>query len=46
MGAMNTVFMHGDEQQKQVYLTKMTEGAWTGTMCLTEPQCGTDLGQV
>lgn len=46
MGAMNTVYLHGDEQQKQTYLTKMTEGTWSGTMCLTEPQCGTDLGQV
>ncbi len=45
-GAMNTIDVHGTEQQKQVYLTKLTEGTWTGTMCLTEPQCGTDLGQV
>ena len=46
MGAMNTVYMHGTEEQKQTYLIPMTEGRWTGTMCLTEPQCGTDLGQV
>jgi len=46
LGAMNTVLLHGTEAQKQVYLSKMTEGVWTGTMCLTEPQCGTDLGQV
>ena len=46
VGAMNTVYLHGTEQQKQVYLSKMTEGTWTGTMCLTESQCGTDLGQV
>ena len=45
-GAMNTVYMHGTEEQKQTYLIPMTEGRWTGTMCLTEPQCGTDLGQV
>lgn len=45
-GAMNTIDLHGTEEQKQVYLTKLTEGTWTGTMCLTEPQCGTDLGQV
>jgi len=45
-GAMNTIQTHGTEQQKQIYLTKLIEGAWTGTMCLTEPQCGTDLGQV
>ncbi|HKL78597.1 MAG TPA: acyl-CoA dehydrogenase family protein, partial [Gammaproteobacteria bacterium] len=46
MGAMNTLQLHGDEDQRQTYLTPMTEGRWTGTMCLTEPQCGTDLGQV
>lgn len=46
LGAMNTVYLHGSEEQKQVYLTKMTTGEWAGTMCLTEPQCGTDLGQV
>ncbi|PIE39964.1 MAG: acyl-CoA dehydrogenase [Gammaproteobacteria bacterium] len=43
-GAINTVEAHGDEQQKQIYLTKMIEGAWTGTMCLTEAHCGSDLG--
>ncbi len=46
LGAMNTIIAHGDEAQKQKYLTKLTEGEWTGTMCLTEAQCGTDLGQV
>ncbi len=46
LGAMNTILAHGDEAQKQRYLTKLTEGAWAGTMCLTEAQCGTDLGQV
>lgn len=45
-GAMNTIDLHGSTQQKEKYLTKLTEGTWTGTMCLTEPQCGTDLGQV
>ena len=45
-GAMNTIFLHGTEEQKQTYLVPLTEGRWTGTMCLTEPQCGTDLGQV
>jgi alkylation response protein AidB-like acyl-CoA dehydrogenase len=45
-GAMNTIHEHGTEEQKQLYLTRLTEGTWTGTMCLTEPQCGTDLGQV
>jgi len=45
-GAMNTVQVHGSDAQKALYLTRLTEGTWTGTMCLTEPQCGTDLGQV
>jgi 3-(methylsulfanyl)propanoyl-CoA dehydrogenase len=46
MGAMNTIYLHGSDEQKQTYLHPMTEGRWAGTMCLTEPQCGTDLGQV
>jgi len=46
LGAMNTILAHGSDAQKQTYLTKLTEGSWTGTMCLTEAQCGTDLGQV
>ena len=45
-GAMNTVQTHGSQAQKELYLTRLTEGTWTGTMCLTEPHCGTDLGQV
>ncbi len=43
-GATNTVEAHGTEEQKQTYLTKLTSGEWTGTMCLTEPHCGSDLG--
>jgi len=43
-GAMNTIGVHGTEAQKQTYLTKLVEGSWTGTMCLTESHCGTDLG--
>lgn len=35
---------HGTEQQRAVYLPKLVSGQWTGTMCLTEPHCGTDLG--
>jgi alkylation response protein AidB-like acyl-CoA dehydrogenase len=35
---------HGTDEQKQTYLPKLTSGEWTGTMCLTEPHCGTDLG--
>jgi len=46
LGAMNTIFLHGTDEQKQTYLVPLTEGRWGGTMCLTEPQCGTDLGQV
>lgn len=46
LGAMNTLMQHGTEEQKNTYLTPLTEGRWAGTMCLTEPQCGTDLGQV
>lgn len=43
-GAMATIEDHGTEEQKQVYLTKLISGEWSGTMCLTEPHCGTDLG--
>ncbi|WP_107329644.1 acyl-CoA dehydrogenase C-terminal domain-containing protein [Metapseudomonas otitidis] len=43
-GAMSAIHAHGSEEQKQIYLTRLTEGRWTGTMCLTEPHCGTDLG--
>jgi alkylation response protein AidB-like acyl-CoA dehydrogenase len=46
LGAMNTLFVHGTEEQKQLYLTKLCEGTWTGTMCLTEAHCGSDLGQM
>ena len=35
---------HGTDEQKQTYLRQMTSGEWTGSMCLTEPHCGTDLG--
>jgi alkylation response protein AidB-like acyl-CoA dehydrogenase len=43
-GAYAALHTHGTEEQKQTYLHKMTSGEWTGTMCLTEPHCGTDLG--
>lgn len=46
LGAMNTIYLHGTEEQKNTFLPPLTEGSWLGTMCLTEPQCGTDLGQV
>jgi len=43
-GAYNAIELHGTEEQKQTYLPKFADGSWSGTMCLTEPQCGTDLG--
>ena len=43
-GAYECLHAHGTEAQKSVYLPKLTSGEWTGTMCLTEPHCGTDLG--
>ncbi|MBA4502319.1 acyl-CoA dehydrogenase C-terminal domain-containing protein [Marinobacterium marinum] len=43
-GAMNTLEEHGTDEQKHTYLTRLVSGEWTGTMCLTEPHCGTDLG--
>ncbi|MDD2545137.1 MAG: acyl-CoA dehydrogenase C-terminal domain-containing protein [Burkholderiaceae bacterium] len=43
-GAYECLHAHGTEAQKQLYLPKLTSGEWTGTMCLTEPHCGTDLG--
>ncbi len=45
-GAYNALQKWGSEELKQRYLPKLTEGVWSGTMCLTEPQCGTDLGLV
>ena len=43
-GAIAALLVHGSAEQKTRYLPKMVEGAWTGTMNLTEPHCGTDLG--
>ncbi|EKF57753.1 acyl-CoA dehydrogenase [Agrobacterium albertimagni AOL15] len=43
-GAIAAILEHGSDEQKQKYLPKMVEGIWTGTMNLTEPHCGTDLG--
>ncbi len=45
-GAMNTLHAHGTAEQQATYLTKLVSGEWTGTMCLTEPHCGTDLGML
>ena len=43
-GAIAAILRHGSEAQKKTYLPKMIEGVWAGTMNLTEPHCGTDLG--
>lgn len=43
-GAIAAIITHGTDEQKQTYLPKMIEGRWSGTMNLTEPHCGTDLG--
>jgi alkylation response protein AidB-like acyl-CoA dehydrogenase len=43
-GAYEALHAHGTPEQKQMYLPRLTSGEWTGTMCLTEPHCGTDLG--
>ncbi|MFC4251632.1 acyl-CoA dehydrogenase C-terminal domain-containing protein [Sinimarinibacterium flocculans] len=46
LGAMNTIMQHASPELKGLYMPPLVEGRWLGTMCLTEPQCGTDLGQV
>ncbi|MFQ5809685.1 MAG: acyl-CoA dehydrogenase family protein, partial [Armatimonadota bacterium] len=38
--------LHGSDEQKRLFLPKIVDGTWSGTMCLTEPQCGTDLGLI
>ncbi|THU00249.1 acyl-CoA dehydrogenase [Lampropedia puyangensis] len=43
-GAYEALLAHGSSELKQRYLPQLTSGQWTGTMCLTEPHCGTDLG--
>ena len=43
-GAYEALHAYGTDEQKKLYLPKLTSGEWTGTMCLTEPHCGTDLG--
>jgi len=45
-GCMETLKAHGTEEQKKIYLEKLVEGSWTGTMCLTESHCGSDLGML
>jgi len=43
-GATEALLRHGEQWQKDAFLPPMIDGRWTGTMCLTEPHCGTDLG--
>ncbi|PLW70786.1 acyl-CoA dehydrogenase C-terminal domain-containing protein [Pseudohalioglobus lutimaris] len=43
-GAVKTIEEHGTPEQKETYLTRLVSGEWTGTMCLTESHCGSDLG--
>jgi alkylation response protein AidB-like acyl-CoA dehydrogenase len=43
-GAYLALYQHGSDELKQTYLPKLVAGTWSGTMCLTEPHCGTDLG--
>ena len=44
LGAYNCILTHAEQKVKDTFLPKIVEGKWSGTMCLTEPQCGTDLG--
>ena len=43
-GATEALLQHGEDWQRDVFLGHLIDGSWTGTMCLTEPHCGTDLG--
>ena len=45
-GAISALYAHGSDALKETYLAKLVSGEWTGTMCLTESQCGTDLGLI
>ena len=45
-GCYEALHQFGTDAQKAVYLPKLIEGIWSGTMCLTEPHCGTDLGLI
>jgi len=46
LGCINTILEYGTDAQKNQYLPPLVASTWTGTMCLTEAQCGTDLGQI
>ena len=43
-GATEALLHHGEDWQREVFLKPLVDGRWTGTMCLTEPHCGSDLG--
>ena len=45
-GAIEAIELVGSDEQKNLYIPKLVDGTWTGTMCLTEPQAGSDLAQV
>ncbi len=45
-GAIEAIELVGSDEQKHLYIPKLVDGTWTGTMCLTEPQAGSDLAQV
>ncbi|MFL5334462.1 MAG: acyl-CoA dehydrogenase family protein, partial [Geminicoccaceae bacterium] len=45
-GAYDALARHGDQRLKSIFLPRLADGSWSGTMCLTEPQCGTDLGLI
>lgn len=46
LGAYRALHAHATDELKSLYLPKLVDGTWSGTMCLTEPQCGTDLGLI
>ncbi|WP_371194389.1 acyl-CoA dehydrogenase C-terminal domain-containing protein [Glaciecola sp. SC05] len=46
MGCINTILEYGSALQKKQFMAPLVSGEWSGTMCLTEPQCGTDLAQI
>ena len=45
-GAYDALARHADQRLKAIFLPRLADGSWSGTMCLTEPQCGTDLGLI
>ena len=45
-GAYRAIHAHASDELKSEYLPKLVDGTWSGTMCLTEPHCGTDLGMI